>query len=152
MQKFLFLFFLSLPAFADTITLIEPLNLGRFAIIKNTTPSTITVDIAGRTSSTNSIGVIEAGYPAEYLLTTFPPLTYLNITPTILSPQTTSIVAPPSSGQFTVINIETPTVIQTDISGTATLYVGLTYQTSGIPTDVYYDAPYTANYLISIDY
>lgn len=148
----LFLAIISTATSADSLTLIQPLTIGTFAITKNTSPSTITVHLDGRTTTSNSIGLIDAGTTAEYLLSTFPPYTYVNVTASILTPQTSSIVAPLDSAQFDVINITTPAFVQTDISGNASLFVGITLRTSGVSGEFYYNAPYTARYLISVDY
>lgn len=137
--------------FADDITVVRPLSLGTIAILDNSSPSDITIRLNGTTRTTNSIGLLVPGNPAEFLLTNFLPFRTLSITPIILGSETNSN-APEGSAKFTVIDLITEPRVVTDALGNASVFMGATFRTSGNPAEDYFDTDYTARVQLSIDY
>jgi hypothetical protein len=138
-------------AHSDTITVIRQLSLGTVVILNNSSQGEVRVRLDGRMVNTSSIGVLVPGHPAEFLLTTFPGLTRLSITPIIMLSETSSN-APANSAQFTVTNLETPATVLTNSDGTANVLMGATFRTSGNVAEEYYDTDYSVQVQLSIDY
>lgn len=138
-------------AHSDTITVIRPLSLGTVVILNNSSQGEVRVRLDGRMVNTSSIGVLVPGHPAEFLLTTFPGLTRLSITPIIMLSETSSN-APANSAQFTVTHLETPASVLTNSDGTANVLMGATFRTSGNVAEEYYDTDYSVQVQLSIDY
>ncbi|MCP4320539.1 MAG: DUF4402 domain-containing protein [Alteromonadales bacterium] len=141
-----FVSFTSLAA----VTVVDKLSFGTIAILDNNTSSDITIHTNGKTTITNHIRIIDAGKPGYFILSSFPGYTQLFTTANILVAKTSS--NPPTSEQFTLINLTTAPSVYTNGTGIAEVYIGGTFRTSGSGTGQYYDTLYTASIELSISY
>jgi hypothetical protein len=129
---------------------VDDLSFGTIAVVNNNSPSEISISSSGTSTITNHIRIILPGHRGEYVLSSYPAFTKLFTTVSVVAAQTTSTA--PGSEQFTLVSVETPVSVTTDINGTATVFVGGTLRTSGNTGGQYYDTLYTASLELSVNY
>lgn len=131
-------------AAAGSLTVIEPLDFGTFALKDN--KGRYTIVLAPDDAYTHSDEIV-IGNPepqrGEYLLEGLPPDTLLDIT------ITDAALRKPGNPDFTISDYTINDPLTTDASGNATLYIGATLTTSG--TGAYnYTGRYTGTFNISV--
>lgn len=129
---------------------VSPLDFGTIVISQNSIASQINVGFNGIIGYSHGMYGVSEATPGEYLLSNFPASQPLFITATSLQTTTNSDIT--SSDQFTLESVNVPSVLTTDASGNATLYVGGTLQTSADGSNNYVNTRYTIRYQISVNY
>ncbi|MEH6711191.1 MAG: DUF4402 domain-containing protein [Paraglaciecola polaris] len=152
MSRLLFLTILSVWFLCSTVEaeviVDEPLSFGTFAIINNSSVSTISISTNDRASRTRDIQILYIGQAARLRLVNYPPFTRLFISP-VLPQQSTVFVG--TTEQFTLSQVDMPDSIITDSLGEASLRVGGTLETSGNGGS-YIDTTYNLTLMLTINY
>ena len=129
---------------------VSPLDFGTIAVSQNSTPGQVDVSFTGLVNYTGGIYGITPPSRGEFFLSNFPSNQSLFITSSNIQATTNSDVT--SQDQFTLDSINVPSVVTTDGSGSATLYVGGVLETSADGTNNYTNTRYTISYQISVNY
>ncbi|MAF17379.1 MAG: hypothetical protein CMG93_15630 [Marinomonas sp.] len=129
---------------------VSSLDFGTVAVSQNSTPGQVDVSFTGLVNYTGGIYGITAPSRGEFFLSNFPNNQSLFITGSNIQATTNSDST--SQDQFTLDSINVPSVITTDSSGNATLYVGGVLETSADGTNNYTNTRYTISYQISVNY
>ena len=136
-------------AWGDIIE-VSSLDFGTIAVSQNSTPGQVDVSFTGLVNYTGGIYGITAPTRGEFFLSNFPSNQSLFITSSSIQSTTNSDST--SQDQFTLDSINVPSVITSDGSGNATLYVGGVLETSADGTNNYVNTRYTISYQISVNY
>lgn len=133
-----------LPALAD-INELQPLNLGRWVVTRNTSQFHITVNTDGSYSNSTQLIMIEPPQQGIYQVTDLPPFTPI-------SSVTVSVFTPlAGDGQsFTLDNFQAIAPPATDGAGETTITLGLRARTSGNGNG-YSDTTYNGTLQIDIN-
>lgn len=165
-QRYLFLLIpllsaVNFPALAQTISEVDALHFGSFAVVKNDAPYSITVTPDNDTLPDAEIVVDEPGQRAEYFFEGLPNNVNFYIGVTVPNPPTeggitVDAVSPTATGpgpNFTISNflIDNAGVMQSNGSGEARVYIGATLTTSGTNA-MYGTGNYNGTYEITIYY
>jgi hypothetical protein len=140
---------LSSPLSIAAIATISELSFGTIAVVNNDTMSDISINTSGRIIITNHIRVIMPGQRGEYVLSSYPTYTQLFTTVSVVQSQSTSPA--PGSEQFTLVEVNTAPSVTTSGSGTATVFVGGTFRTSGAAGQ-YNDTLYSASFNLDVNF
>lgn len=140
---------LSHHAMADIVE-VRSLSFGSIAVISNDTQEFVRVSHSGTVSTSTHVMVVSPPTTGEFILSNFPANQRLNISGQALLPSSTSVQY--SSEQFSLTDVDVPSVIFSDASGSALLPVGGTLSTSGSGNNAYIDTDYTIRYQITINY
>lgn len=143
------IFTLSTNVMSDTIES-KSLSFGSIAVISNNTREFIRINHNGIVSSSSSVMIVSPPSTGEFILTNFPPNQRLFISGQSLLPSSISTRYSPE--QFSLTNIDVPSVIFSDVNGSAILPVGGTLSTSGSGNNTYIDTDYTIQYQITVNY
>lgn len=140
---------LSSPAlWAQSITEIQQLDFGRFAIGSNSLVSTLSVPADGTPPRpTGTIYIIEPGSRGIYQLSGYPPETALTIT---ISASGMTTVNQRGAESFSINNIDSALIVMSSTTGSATLYLGATLQSSGSGTG-YANLDYRATINVTVN-
>lgn len=139
----------SCPVSNAAVATINELSFGTIAIINNDSTSDISINTSGTITITNQIRVIMPGQRGEYLLSSYPTYTQLFTVVSVVQSQTTSPA--PGSEQFTLVEVNTAPSVTTGGSGTATVFVGGTFRTSGAGGQ-YNDTLYSASFSLDVNF
>ena len=143
------LFFLSTNLFADVVV-IRDLSFGKIAVLNNNTAQEYYIDYLGNSQQTSGLRVIEAGTPAQILLTNYPVNAQLFITTSVIQAQSSS--QQPSLEHFTLDNLSTPSSLRIRTDGSALVTVGGRLRTSGSGNLNYTDTRYDINFQVIFNY
>lgn len=136
------------PAIAQTVVIVQPLEFGSFTVNDNNAIHSLTVQRTGAVNADAGYTVVDNPVPAEWSLTGFPSFTELVIEVT----DVTNIGKPSSRGEYFTLTNFTPTPsLSTDNTGAATLRFGATLLTSGVGLN-YTDGTYSGTYDVTINY
>lgn len=150
LKKFILLVpLLSIPLSNAAVATNNELSFGTIAVINNDSTSDISINTSGTITITNHFRVIIPGQRGEYVLSSYPTFTQLFTTVSVVQSQTTSPA--PGSEQFTLVEVNTAPSVSTSGSGTATVFVGGTFRTSGAGGQ-YNDTMYSASFNLDVNF
>jgi hypothetical protein len=129
---------------------ISPLDFGSIVVADNNSSQRISINYTGSISSTTGIYIVTPPATGEFLLTNYPSEQQVFITARSIQAQSNSDIY--TADQFTLTDVDVPSVITTDPAGSATLYVGGTLETSGSGINSYTNTQYRITYQISVNY
>lgn len=129
---------------------ISPLTFGSVVVAENNTPEQITVNHSRGVSHTNGIFIVSPPAVGEFLLTNYPSNQQVFISGRSIQARSNSDIY--SADQFSLTDVDVPSVLTTDNSGAATLFVGGTLETSGSGVNSYLNTQYRISYQISVNY
>lgn len=132
------------------ITEISPMDFGTVVIASNSTPETIVLGYTGSVGYSAGIYPVSPPSVAEFRLSNYPANQLLFISANSIQANSNSDIY--STEQFTLPHVDVPSVLTTDGSGTVTLYVGGTLQTSGSGSSSFIDTRYRINYQVTVNY
>ena len=121
------LIFFALPAQAQSVTIDQPMDFGRFVLTDNAAPRTIAFNTGGTYTADTEFIFLTTPEFGEVTVTGFPPLTVLTVS--MSSTGMTGCCVGPNfsmSSPFT-----RPPVVTTDASGEASFQVGATMASDG---------------------
>jgi hypothetical protein len=135
--------------YPDTMTEIQPLSFGTFAMRDNSAAYSMTVSPTGMVSYSHANKILPFGIsnpqPGIFQFTDFAPSTLLviNIADTVITG---------GGPDFDLVNfVFAPDPASTDAGGNLTLNIGATLRTSGLG-GIYWDGGYSGNYVLSVSY
>ncbi len=138
-------FILSTPLHAQTVSTIQPLTFGTFAIRNLTDFVEITLPATGPYTENANTYIIDDPISGEYHITGATP----SIPYTITIPASVTLTGPGST--YTIDNFVTaPAVLVTDGAGEATFFIGGRLQSIG--GDTYNDGTYNDTFNITVNY
>ena len=126
------------------------MNFGSIAVISNNSQEFISINHMGNVSSSSAVMVVSPPSTGEFILSNFPPNQRLFVSGQSLLPSSMSIQYSPE--QFSLTDVDVPSVIFSDASGSANLPVGGTLSTSGSGNNAYIDTDYSIRYQITVNY
>lgn len=139
-----FIFVEEKSAKSETITPVQELSFGTFALKNNSSRHLLRVARTGGVTSDSEFIVMTAPTPGEYTLSGFTPSTSV----TVSIPDTVITVG---GGYFDVESFTPTPGLVTDASGNATLRFGASLYSSGIGSN-YSDGTFTGNINITVNY
>lgn len=137
------------PVIADVVEA-RSLSFGSIAIISNNSQEFVRISHTGNVSTSTHVMVVTPPITGEFILSNFPANQRLSISGQAILPS--SISSQYSSEQFSLTDVDVPSAIFSDTSGSAILPIGGTLSTSGSGSNSYIDTDYTIRYQISINY
>lgn len=129
---------------AETITPVQELSFGTFALKNNSSRHLLRVARTGGITSDSEYVVMTSPTPAEYSLSGFTPSTSVTVT----IPDTIITVG---GGYFDVESFTPTPGLVTDSSGNATLRFGASLYSSGVGSN-YSDGTFTGSINITVNY
>lgn len=129
---------------------ISPLSFGSIVITDNTTQEKVVLNYSGNVGYSSGIYAVTPPNAAEFLLTNYPSNQQVFISARSTQARSNSDIY--SADQFTLTNVDVPSVLTTDNSGSAALFVGGTLETSGSGVNSYLNTQYRISYQISVNY
>ncbi|MFC3031810.1 DUF4402 domain-containing protein [Pseudoalteromonas fenneropenaei] len=134
-------------AFLTTFTIVQNLDFGEIALMRNHQKSELTVKTSGEIISSGAIYIFTPGHAAELLLQSSSPQTELQISALVTAPMGSAF----ASNTFNLIDLNYPSSVVTDSSGMATITLGGTIQSSGNGV-TYQDSHYQTSIAITVTY
>ncbi len=129
---------------------LSPLTFGSVVIAENNTQEHVILTYAGNVIRSNGIYIVTPPTVGQFLLTNYPSNQQVFISGRSIQARSNSDIY--SVDQFTLTDVDVPSVLTTDNSGSATLFVGGTLETSGSGVNSYVNTQYRISYQISVNY
>lgn len=133
-----------------TITPLQSLNFGTITVTNNNFVSSLSIDPAGNAQVVGGIAIIVPGNHAIYELSDLPSNRRVNVDVIVINAQMIASAASEETFQFSVI--QNTSFLNTDLNGTALLFIGGRITTSGSGVNRFSDTQFNSTIQVSVNF